>query len=139
MSGYSQADSQVDFLKSVQETVRAADPVLALLNEVFAGTALYSEKLELWSIAKDIARSLAYGDITEVEARSMVAEVAAVTAARLQSEGKSISPDVLAERLFEAVKEASVKSVAELRARMFERIVKSRMRARERRETLGIL
>jgi hypothetical protein len=89
--------------------------------------------------AKDIARSLAYGDITEVETRSMVAEIAAVTAARLQSEGKSVSPDVLAERLFEAIKEASVKSVAELRARMFERIVKSRMKVRERRETLGIL
>ena len=119
--------------------VSQIDPILAKLNECYSGTPLQREKLELWSLLRDIAASLARGDVAELEVRALVAELAEGVAGQLAAHGKALSPEKLADELLGAVKDAAARAAAERTAAVRERLRRAGEKAREKRERLSVL
>jgi len=119
--------------------VSAIDPLLAKLNEVFSGTMLAREKLDAWTLLRDIADAYASGDIAEHELRGYVAEIAESICAQVASAGKRCSPEKLAEELLALVKQRAMTASSVRYRAMVERLRAAREKAREKKERLSVL
>jgi len=119
--------------------VSQIDPILAKLNEVYAGTTLFKEKMEAWSLLKDIASEYAAGNVMEGELPTFVREIAATICAQVAGQGKSYSPERLADELLNLVKQQAARSSAAKYAAMMERLAHIRARAKEKKEGLRLL
>jgi hypothetical protein len=119
--------------------VSQVDPILAKLNELYSGTTLHREKLDAWTLLRDIADAFAAGDISESELKGYVSEIAQTVCAQIASQGKSYSPEKLADELFQLAKQRAVTTSGARYMAMVERLRSARERARERRERLSVL
>jgi len=117
----------------------AVDPLLAKLNEWYLNLGLDREKMELWGILRGLADSHARREVTEVELKAYVNELAEVVAAHLASAGKAVGVEEVADELLKLVKQSSASSTYARYARIMERLREARMKAAERREAGGIL
>jgi len=115
------------------------DPILAKLNEVYSGTTLYREKMDAWTLLRDIAAEYAVGNIMESELPVYVREIAATVCAQVAAQGKSYSPEKLADELLQLVKQVAAASGAAKYMAMVERLSHIRARAKEKREGLRLL
>jgi len=119
--------------------VNKVDPLLAKLNEVYSGTQLFREKMEAWSLLRDLADGFSTGDIAEHELQSYVATIAESICAQVASAGKSYSPEKLSEELVALVKQrAATVSAARFMA-IREKMRTARQKAREKGAGLSIL
>jgi hypothetical protein len=119
--------------------VSQVDPILAKLNDLYSGTPLVREKLDAWTLLRDIADAYASGDISESELGSYVREIAETVCAQIASQGKSYSPDKLADELLGLVKQRSATASGTRYMAMMDRLRSARERAREKRERLSVL
>jgi 5-carboxymethyl-2-hydroxymuconate isomerase len=132
-------DRRIDRVVGVAFDVSKVDPLLAKLNEVYAGTQLFREKMEAWSLLRDMAESFSTGDIAEHELRGYVATIAESVCAQVASAGKPCSPERLAEELFALVKQRAAAVSASRFMAIREKMRAAREKAREKREGLSIL
>ncbi len=115
------------------------DPVLGLLNKLFIGTALQAQKIEAWSLLRDIAREYAGGSITEAELEEYVGAIAKRLSALLASAGKGIPLDELKGELMKAVLDAAGRDMASLALDIRTRMARRRERRRLRSEIESLL
>jgi hypothetical protein len=115
------------------------DPVLGLLNKLFMGTALQAQKIEAWSLLRDIAREYAGGAITEAELEEYVGVIAKRLSTVLASAGKGIPSDALRDELMKAVLDAAGRDMASLALDIRARMAKRRERRRIRSEIESLL
>lgn len=115
------------------------DPVLGLLNKLFMGTALQAQKIEAWSLLRDIAREYAGGSITEAELEEYVGAIAKRLSTVLASAGKGIPLDALRDELMKAVLEAAGRDMASLALDIRTRMARRRERRRLRSEIESLL
>jgi len=123
----------------VAEVAAAVDPLLAKLNEWYAGVGRERDKMELWGILRSLADSHARGEVTDVELRAYVSELAEVVAAHLAAAGRALNVEEAADELLKLVKQSSASSTYARYAKIIERLREARMKAAERREAGGIL
>jgi len=119
--------------------VSAIDPLLDRLNKLFAGTDKVREKLEVWTLLRDIAREHALGNLTDVETKMYVTEAAKRLSAVLASAGKPVSVEQLSNDLYADVVTLSTRTVAELRSDLMLRMRAKRAKARVRSELESLL
>ena len=117
----------------------AVDPLLAKLNEWYAGVGRERDKMELWGILRSLADSHARGEVTDVELSAYVSELAEVAAAHLAAAGRALNVEEAADELLKLVKQSSASSTYARYAKIIERLREARMKAAERREAGGIL
>ena len=119
--------------------VSQVDPILAKLNDLYAGTTLVREKLDAWTLLRDIADAFVAGDISENEMIGYVREIAETICAQIAGQGKSYSPEKLADELIQLVKQRAATASSARYMAMVERLRSARERAREKRERLSVL
>ena len=119
--------------------VSAIDPLLDRLNKLFAGTDKVREKLEVWTLLRDIAREHALGNLTDVETKMYVTEAAKRLSAVLAGAGKPVSVEQLSNDLYADVVTLSTRTVAELRSDLMLRMRAKRAKARVRSELESLL
>jgi hypothetical protein len=115
------------------------DPVLGLLNKLFMGTSLQAQKIEAWSLLRDIAREYAGGSITEAELEEYVGAIAKRLSTLLASAGKGIPLDALKGELMKAVLDAAGRDMASLALDIRARMTRRRERRRLRSEIESLL
>jgi hypothetical protein len=125
--------------EEVAVDVSQVDPILAKLNDVYSGTTLYREKMDAWTLLRDITAEYASGNIMESELPTFVREIAMTICAQVASQGKSYSPEKLADELLQLVKQQAARSSAAKYMAMMERLSHIRARAREKKEGLRLL
>jgi hypothetical protein len=125
--------------RKVAVDVSQVDPILAKLNEVYAGTTLYREKMDAWTLLRDIAAEYAVGNIMESELPTFVREIAMTICAQVAAQGKSYSPERLTDELLQLVKQQAAASSAAKYMAMVERLSHIRARAKEKKEGLRLL
>jgi len=119
--------------------VSAIDPLLDTLNKLFAGSELAREKLEVWTLLRDIAREHAAGNLTDAETKMYANDIAKRTAALLARVGKPVAVDVLAEQLYAAIITVSSQSVGGLAFDIRRKMRSKREKARVRSEIESLL
>lgn len=119
--------------------VSAIDPLLDRLNKLFAGTGLVREKMEVWTLLRDIAREHALGNLTDVETKMYVSEAVKRLASVLAAAGKPVSAEQLAEQLYADVLALSTRTVSALRTEVMHKVRSRRERARIRSEFESLL
>jgi len=119
--------------------IPAIDPVLAKLNEVFSGTSLHREKMEVWSLLRDLADEYIAGNVEEYELSTYVAEIAQTICAQIAGSGKACSPERLAEELLAAVRRYALTRSGTRAFSIREKLKTAREKAREKRERLSVL
>jgi hypothetical protein len=119
--------------------VSQVDPILAKLNDVYSGTTLYREKMDAWTLLRDITAEYASGNIMESELLTFVREIAATICAQVAGQGKSYSPERLADELLNLVKQVAAANSAAKYMAMVERLSHIRARAKEKKEGLRLL
>jgi hypothetical protein len=119
--------------------VSQIDPILSKLNEVYSGTTLYREKMDAWTLLRGIMEEYASGNIMESELPTYIREIAATICAQVAAQGKSYSPEKLADELLNLVKQQAAASSAAKYMAMMERLSRVRERAKEKKEGLRVL
>jgi len=119
--------------------ISGIDPILDRLNRLFAGTERAREKLEVWTLLRDIAREHSAGNLTDAEVKMYVNDIAKRVAATLASAGKPVSVERLADDLYADIVTASSRSVAGLSAELRHKLRARREKARVRSELESLL
>jgi len=119
--------------------VSQVDPILAKLNDLYSGTTLMREKLDAWTLLRDIADAFVAGDISENEMIGYVREIAETICTQIASQGKSYPPEKLADELIQLVKQRAATASSARYMAMVERLRSAREKSREKRERLSVL
>jgi hypothetical protein len=119
--------------------VSQVDPILSKLNDVYSGTTLYREKMDAWTLLRGIMEEYASGNILESELPVYIREIAMTICAQVAAQGKSYSPEKLADELLNLVKQQAAASSAAKYMAMMERLSRVRERAKEKKEGLRLL
>jgi hypothetical protein len=119
--------------------VSQIDPILSKLNDVYSGTTLYREKMDAWTLLRGIMEEYASGNIMENELPVYIREIAMTICAQVAAQGKSYSPEKLADELLNLVKQQAAASSATKYMAMMERLSSVRERAKEKKERLSVL
>jgi hypothetical protein len=112
---------------------------LSKLNDVYSGTTLYREKMDAWTLLRGIMEEYASGNILESELPVYIREIAMTICAQVAAQGKSYSPEKLADELLNLVKQQAAASSAAKYMAMMERLSRVRERAKEKKERLSVL
>jgi len=103
--------------------LQARMPLMNALNKLFHGTPLHREKLEAYSLLRDLASEVAAGRVSDEEAEKMINGVAQTIAALLSAQGKVMTVEEVYKRIREAFDaEVNTQRLAALRSELARRI-----------------
>jgi hypothetical protein len=115
------------------------DPILNMLNNLFRGTPYVREKLEAWTLLRDLAREKAAGNVTDAELKMYVREVAESIASTLARGGKAVPVEALIDELYKQIAGAALRDLSTFSADVRRRLRAKRERARVRSEIESLL
>lgn len=115
------------------------DPILDMLNNLFRGTPYVREKLEAWTLLRDLAREKAAGNITDAELKMYIKEIAESIASTLARGGKTVSVETLIDDLYKQIAGAALRDLSTFSVDVRRKLHAKRERARIRSEIESLL